>query len=158
MKFQSLILFPLLPILISMRKIILMYGSAMALLLTLLKVIEYRLVLHDLTLEAAIGILALFFTSLGVWAGIRLTRRKTIVVPDPNFRVNQQELHRLGISQREHEVLELMARGLSNQEIADSLFISLSTVKTHSSNIFQKLGVERRTQALQKARESGILP
>lgn len=141
-----------------MRKTILMYGTAMALLLVLLKVIEYRFVLHDLTLEAAIGILALFFTSLGAWAGIRLARRKTIVVPDPNFRVNQQELHRLGISKREHEVLELMARGLSNQEIADSLFISLSTVKTHSSNLFQKLGVERRTQALQKARESGILP
>lgn len=141
-----------------MRKTILMYGTAMALLLVLLKVIEYRFVLHDLTLEAAIGILALFFTSLGAWAGIRLAKRTTIVVPDPNFRVNQQELHRLGISKREHEVLELMARGLSNQEIADSLFISLSTVKTHSSNLFQKLGVERRTQALQKARESGILP
>lgn len=141
-----------------MRKTILMYGVAMALLLVLLKVMEYRLVLRDLSMEAAVGFLALVFTSLGAWAGIRLTRRKTVVLPDPNFRVNQQELHRLGISKREHEVLELMARGLSNQQIADSLFISLSTVKTHSSNLFQKLGVERRTQALQKARESGILP
>lgn len=141
-----------------MRKTILMYGVAMALLLVLLKVMEYRLVLRDLSMEAAVGFLALVFTSLGAWAGIRLTRRKTVVLPDPNFRVNRQELHRLGISKREHEVLELMARGLSNQQIADSLFISLSTVKTHSSNLFQKLGVERRTQALQKARESGILP
>ncbi|MEX1138456.1 MAG: LuxR C-terminal-related transcriptional regulator [Bacteroidota bacterium] len=158
MKFQSLILYPLLPILISMQKTILVYGVAMAVLLVLLKFVEYRFLLRDLTLETAIGFLAVFFTSLGVWAGIRLTRRKMVIGPDPNFRVNDWELQRLGISKREREVLESMARGLSNQEIADSLFISLSTVKTHSSNLFQKLGAERRTQALQKARELGILP
>ncbi len=158
MKFQSLILDPILFILFPMRRTILLYGITMAVLLVLLKFVEYRFLLRDLTLEAVIGILAVFFTSLGIWAGIRLTRRKTVVVHDPNFKVNQQELLHLGISKREHEVLELMARGLSNQEIADSLFISLSTVKTHSSNLFQKLNVERRTQALQKAREVGILP
>jgi ATP/maltotriose-dependent transcriptional regulator MalT len=65
---------------------------------------------------------------------------------------------RLGISKREHEVLELMAKGLSNQEIADNLFVSLNTIKTHSSNLFIKLQVGRRTQAVQKGKELGLIP
>lgn len=141
-----------------MRKLVLLYGLAMGGLVIVLKVVEYRFFLRDLSLEMMFGFLALFFTVFGVWAGVRLKRRPIVVLADPNFKVNQKELERLGISKREHEVLELMARGLSNQEIADTLFISLSTVKSHSSSLFQKLGAERRTQALQKARESGILP
>ena len=76
----------------------------------------------------------------------------------PEFILNQSELQRIGISKREHEVLELMAKGLSNQEIADKLFVSLNTIKTHSSNLFLKLEVSRRTQAIKKAKELGLIP
>ena len=157
MKFQSLILCPLFFILFSMRKTILFYGFAMAILIALLKVVEYRFFVRDLSLEAYVGLLAVFFTGIGIWAGLRLTRPK-VIEANPNFKLDENLLGTLGISKREYEVLELIARGLSNREIADQLFISLSTVKTHSSNLFQKLGAGRRTQALQKAREAGILP
>lgn len=73
------------------------------------------------------------------------------------FILNETELQRLGISKREHEVLELIAKGLSNQEIADKLFVSLNTIKTHTSNLFLKLEVSRRTQAIQKAKELRLI-
>jgi len=100
---------------------------------------------------------ALFFTGLGIWAGLKLTR-KQIVIVGPDFFLNEAELNRLGISRREHDVLELMAKGLSNKEIADKLFVSLNTVKTHSSNLFLKLEVSRRTQAVQRAKELRLIP
>ncbi|MBO0799520.1 MAG: response regulator transcription factor, partial [Blastocatellia bacterium] len=84
--------------------------------------------------------------------------RKKAVTAGAEFRLNEQELQRLGISKREYEVLELMAQGLSNQEIADKLFVSLNTVKTHSSNLFMKLDARRRTQAIHRAKELGLLP
>jgi LuxR family maltose regulon positive regulatory protein len=62
------------------------------------------------------------------------------------------------LSQRELEVLQLMAEGLTNPEIASSLFLALNTVKTHASNIYGKLGVHRRTQAVARARALGLLP
>ena len=89
--------------------------------------------------------------------GQRLTRRK-VVIATPDFKLNEPELQRLGISKREYEVLELMAQGLSNQEIADKLFVSLNTIKTHSSNLFVKLDARRRTQAVRQAKELGLLP
>jgi DNA-binding CsgD family transcriptional regulator len=140
-----------------MRKTILLYGVAMAALTGILKFIEYRFLVRDLSLEFYIGLVAVLFTGLGVWAGQRLTRRK-IVIANPDFKLNEAELQRLGISNREYEVLELIAHGLSNQEIADKLFVSLHTVKTHSSNLFIKLEVRRRTQAVRRAKELGLLP
>jgi len=97
------------------------------------------------------------FTALGIWAGLRLTQKKVIMV-GAEYIFNGTELQRLGISKREHEVLELMAKGLSNQEIADKLFVSLNTIKTHTSNLFLKLEVSRRTQAIQKAKELRLIP
>jgi len=76
----------------------------------------------------------------------------------PDFIFNESELQRLGISKRELEVLELISRGLSNQQIADTLFVSLNTIKTHSSNLFLKLDVNRRTQAVQRAKELRLIP
>lgn len=140
-----------------MRKTILLYGVAMAALTGILKFIEYRFLVRDLSLEYYIGAVAVVFTGLGVWAGLRLTRRK-IVIANPDFKLNVVELQRLGVSKREYEVLELMAQGLSNQEIADKLFVSLNTVKTHSSNLFMKLDARRRTQAIHRAKELGLLP
>ncbi|HRG78903.1 MAG TPA: LuxR C-terminal-related transcriptional regulator [Cyclobacteriaceae bacterium] len=140
-----------------MKRIVILYGLALAVLVFLLKYLEYRLIVHDLSIEFYIGFVALFFTGLGIWAGLKLTR-KQIVIVGPDFFLNEAELNRLGISRREHDVLELMAKGLSNKEIADKLFVSLNTVKTHSSNLFLKLEVSRRTQAVQRAKELRLIP
>jgi NarL family two-component system response regulator LiaR len=141
-----------------MTRTILLYGLALAALITLLKFLEYRLFVRDLSMEFYIGIIAVMFTVLGIWAGLKLTKRKTIIITNPNFQFDESRLERLGISKREYEVLELMAKGLSNQEIADKLFVSLNTVKTHSSNLFLKLDAKRRTQAIQKAKELNLIP
>jgi two-component system, NarL family, response regulator LiaR len=140
-----------------MRKTILIYGVAMAALTGILKFIEYRFLVRDLSLELYLGAVAVLFTAVGVWVGMKLTRRN-VVIANPDFKLNEPELQRLGISKREYEVLELIAQGLSNQEIADKLFVSLNTIKTHSSNIFIKLDARRRTQAIHRAKELGLLP
>ena len=140
-----------------MKRTIILYGITLAVLVFVLKYLEYRLIVHDLTVEIYVGIVALFFTAMGVWVGLKFTRKKVVLV-GPEFILNDNELKRLGISKREHEVLELMAKGLSNQEIADKLFVSLNTIKTHSSNLFPKLEVSRRTQAIQKAKELNLIP
>jgi two-component system, NarL family, response regulator LiaR len=142
-----------------MRKTIL-YGLILAALIFLLKVIEYKFVVRELAIEFYIGIIAVMFTVVGVWAGFKLTSPKRIIVtvPETSFILNDENLKSSGISKREHEVLELMAQGLSNQEIADRLFVSLNTVKTHTSSLFVKLDVKRRTQAIQKAKELNLIP
>lgn len=140
-----------------MRKTILIYGMALAALIAILKFVEYRFFMQDLSLEFYLGIVAMLFTGLGIWVGLRLTRKK-IIIATPDFQRNEPELHRLGISKREYEVLELIAQGLSNQEIAGKLFVSPNTVKTHSSNLFMKLGVRRRTEAIRRAQELRLLP
>lgn len=140
-----------------MKKTVLAYGVALAVLIFAMKFLEYRLFIRDLSIEFYVGVVAIFFTVLGVWAGFKLTRRKVVVV-GPAFVQNEAELQRLEISKRELEVLTWMAQGLSNQEIADKLFVSLNTVKTHSSNLFLKLGVGKRTQAVQRARELRLIP
>lgn len=140
-----------------MKRTIILYGLSLAVVVFLLKYLEYKLIVRDLSLEFYVGIVAMFFTAFGVWAGRKLTGKKIVRV-GPEFLLNDVELQRLGISKREHEVLELMAKGLSNQEIADKLFVSLNTIKTHSSNLFLKLEVSRRTQAIQKGKELGLIP
>jgi two-component system, NarL family, response regulator LiaR len=143
-----------------MRKTILLYGLILAGLTAALKFLEYKYIVRDLSLEFYLSVVAVFFTAIGIWAGLKLTRKKMIVVSRPSeaFVVNENNLKQLGISKREYEVLELIARGLSNQEIADKLFLSGNTVKTHLSNLFLKLEVKRRTQAIQRAKELGLLP
>ena len=140
-----------------MRKTILIYGAAMAVLIGLLKVVEYRFFVRDIPLEFYIGLVAVMFTALGIWAGLRLTRPK-IIEPNLPFQIDEANLRKVGISKREYEVLELIASGLSNQEIADSLFVSVSTVKTHAASIFAKLDARRRTQAIQRAKELRFIP
>ena len=140
-----------------MKKTILVYGLSLAALVALLKFIEYRFLIRDLSLEFYVGTVAVLFTGLGIWAGLKITRRRAVHI-NPNFVLNDTEIKRLCISHRELEVLELISRGLSNQEIADQLFVSLNTVKTHTSNLFLKLEVKRRTQAIQKAKELQFIP
>lgn len=142
----------------SLKRTVIIYGISLALLVSLLKYMEYQLLIKDLRVEIYVGIVALFFTALGVWVGLKLTRKKTVIIANPTFQFDQTKLDKLGISKREYEVLELMAKGFSNQEIADKLFVSLNTIKTHSSNLFLKLEAKRRTQAIQRAKELKLIP
>jgi two-component system, NarL family, response regulator LiaR len=143
-----------------MRRTIFLYGLALALFVFFLKFIEYRFLVRDLSLEFYLGLIALLFTVVGIWVGLKLTRKKpALVASNPvDFIPDENKLRLLGISKREYEVLGLIAAGLSNQEIADRLFVSLNTVKTHSSNLFIKLDAKRRTQAIQKAKEFRLIP
>lgn len=145
----------------------LLYGAVLAALLFLMKWLELRFVILDHAFEIYAGGIALLFTGLGIWLALKLAkpRIKTVTVEkevyvtaSPDFRENEEEIARLGISKRELDVLRLMADGLSNGEIAERLFVSLNTVKTHSSNLFEKLDVKRRTQAVEKAKRLTIIP
>jgi two-component system, NarL family, response regulator LiaR len=140
-----------------MRRTVIIYGLAMAALLGLLKLVEYKFLIRDIPLEFYIGAVAVMFTGLGIWAGLKLTRPKIVEISGP-FELNEANLKRLGLSPREFEVLELIAAGLSNQDIAEKLFVSTSTVKTHVSNVLAKLDANRRTEAIARAKELRIIP
>jgi len=133
----------------------------MAGLIALLKFVEYRYFVRDVSIELYIAVVALVFVGLGIWVGRRLAGRRAPPAGPPrasSFTLDEAALKRSGVTKREYEVLGLIAEGLSNQEIADRLFVSTSTVKTHTSNLFLKLQASRRTQAIQKAKELGLLP
>ena len=148
------------------HKEILTYSLSMALLLLLLKFLEAHFIVFNYRLELFIGAIALLFMVLGIWLALKLVKPKveiSIVEKEVYIdtsapkEINQEEIAKLGISKRELDVLNLMASGLSNEEIAGKLFVSLNTVKTHSSNIFLKLDVKRRTQAVEKAKRLNII-
>jgi DNA-binding NarL/FixJ family response regulator len=151
----------------SKNRLILIYGVALAAILFLLKWLELRFIIIDYSFEVYVGAIALVFLALGIWLTRKLAkpRIQTVVIEKEVF-VNkpaaaavpdEQQLLKWGISKREWEVLILMSEGLSNQEIADRLFVSLNTIKTHSSNLFEKLDVKRRTQAIEKGKRLGIV-
>jgi len=144
----------------SMVRTIFLYSFGMGVVLFLLKLLEFKFFSRELTVEMYIGAIALFFTLFGAWVGSRHLVRKKIVTVNAkkDFSISEQNLKSFGLSKREHEVLHLMAEGLSNQEIGDKLFISLSTVKTHTASLFVKLDAKRRTQAIQKGKELGLIP
>ena len=130
----------------------------------LLKLIEFRFLVVTHSVEIYGALIALLFAALGIWLGLRLTRKKEVVVVKEvavpiaeTFTLNETRLRELGITRRELEILELIAKGLSNREIAEQLFVSENTVKTHSSRLFDKLDVKRRTQAVQTAKEMGLI-
>jgi NarL family two-component system response regulator LiaR len=129
----------------------------MAALIGLLKLVEYKYLVRDIPLGFYIGVIAVMFTAIGIWAGLKLTRPKIVEISGP-FELNQGNLDRLAISKREYEVLELLAAGLSNKDIAEKLFVSPSTIKTHVSNVLVKLDASRRTEAIAKAKELRIIP
>jgi two-component system, NarL family, response regulator LiaR len=145
---------------VSLFKQVLLYGLLLGALVTALKLLEFNLIVKNNIFEVYAGIVALLFTAVGIWVGLSLTaKKKRIVVSSvPVSAANNEDiLKELGISRREYEVLELVAMGLTNQEVADKLFVSLNTVKTHMTNLFAKLEVNRRTQAIQRAKELKIL-
>jgi DNA-binding CsgD family transcriptional regulator len=142
----------------------LLYGLAGGVLIAALRWIEYQHVIRAHPAEIYGGLIALIFTAVGVWGGLHWNKRRTIVVrevvmrdPEP-FQPNLAAAEQAGLTPREKEILTLIAAGHSNREIADQLFVSENTVKTHSSRVFDKLGVRRRVQAVQKARELGLIP
>jgi DNA-binding NarL/FixJ family response regulator len=142
-----------------MRRTIILYGVAMAALIGLLKVVEYKYFVRDIPLEFYIGAVAVMFTAIGIWAGLKMTRPKIVEVEvNGPFERDEEALRNLGISKREFEVLELIAAGLSNQDIANRLFVSTSTVKTHVSNVLAKLDASRRTEAIARAKQMRIIP
>lgn len=139
------------------------YGIAMASLLFLLKWLEYKYVMISHSYEFYATFIAVIFMGLGIWLARKLMQPKTLVIEKEvvkqvlQFEADEQESQKLGLSTRELEVLQLIADGLSNQEIAEKLFLSTNTVKTHSSRIFEKLDVRRRTQAVEKAKRLRII-
>lgn len=148
-----------------MKGKLVLYGVILAVLAITLKMVEYKFVVRDHAIEIYGGIVAGLFTILGIIAGQKLTRRKEVIIektvlvnaPADKVLASDEQLSRLGISKREYEILQLMAEGLSNQEIAERTFVSLSTIKTHVSNILLKLDAKRRTQAVIKARELNLI-
>jgi DNA-binding CsgD family transcriptional regulator len=151
---------------LSRNRSVLIYGVSLAVLLLIMKWLEWRFIIVDHAFELYAGALAIIFTLLGIWLALKLTRPKThtvivekeVIIKSSDFVLNEHELNKLGLSKREMEVLQLMAGGLSNQEIADRLFVSLNTIKTHSSKVFEKLEVQRRTHAVDKARKLNLIP
>jgi NarL family two-component system response regulator LiaR len=148
-----------------MKKHILIYGLCGGVLIVLLKLVEYRFLVVEHSIEIYGGLIALLFAVLGIWLGLKLTKTKeTIIVKEvllpaqPSFTLNEVRLRELGITRRELEILGLIAGGLSNREIAEKLFVSENTVKTHSSRLFDKLSAKRRTQAVQMGKELGLIP
>ena len=148
-----------------MKKHILIYGLCGGALIVLLKLVEYRFLVVQHSIEIYGGLIALLFAVLGIWLGLKLTKNtetiviKEVMVPaSSTFTLNETRLRELGITRRELEILELIARGLSNREIAEQLFVSENTVKTHSSRLFDKLSARRRTQAVQLGKEFGLIP
>lgn len=146
-----------------MKKTVLLYGLVGGLLIATLKLVEYRFLVLEHSLEIYGGLIALIFSAVGIWLGLKLTRTRTIVreVPVPDvgpFNRNEARLQELGITPRELEILEAMAAGFSNREIAERLFVSENTVKTHAARLFDKLSAKRRTQAVQRAKEAGLIP
>jgi len=145
-------------------KNILLYGAILALVAVGLKLAEYRLLMVDHAVELYAGVVAVVFTIGGIMTARKFIKPKEVIVEVPvpvqvpvYVKADGKKLEQLGISKREYEILELIAQGLSNEEIASKMFLSVHTIKTHISNLFIKLDVKRRTQAVVRAREMGLI-
>ena len=147
-----------------MKKTILIYGLLGGALILILRLVEYRFLVVEHSLEIYGGIVALIFAGLGIWLGLKLTKTRLVVqevpvpVPTTEFVLNTAAQEKLGITPRELEILGLIAAGLSNREIAAKLYVSENTVKTHAGSVFEKLAAKRRTQAVQLAKQQGLIP
>ena len=152
-----------------MKRHVLIFGLIGGLLIAVLQYTEYRFIVIEHSVELYGALVAILFAAFGIWLGLRITRRREkvvvreVIVPaEPRarepFAPNSAQQQSLGITARELEVLTLVARGFSNREIATELFVSENTVKTHCARAFDKLGAVRRTQAVQRGKELGLLP
>jgi len=146
-------------------KHVLLYGLLCGVLIAVLQLIKYRWLVLTHSIEIYGALVGAIFAAVGIWLGLKLTRPKeTVVVREvlveaPSAFVRDQvRADAIGITARELEILEAIAAGLSNKEIAERLFVSENTVKTHSSRVFDKLGARRRTQAVQRGKELRLIP
>ncbi len=162
-----------------MKRHVLIYGLIAGVLIAALNLIEYRYLVIEHSIEIYGGLVAAIFSAVGIWLGLRITARRQPVVLETRadavgvpsvgsivsrkgegqtFLPDEKRREDLRITPRELEILNLIAEGMSNREIAEALFVSENTVKTHSSRVFDKLGAKRRTQAVQLGKELGLLP
>lgn len=146
-----------------MKRIVLLYGVCGGALIALLRLVEYRFLVVEHSLEIYGGVVALVFAAVGIRLGLTLTKSKEVVVVREvavagAFVRNDAKVAELGITPRELEILEQIAKGLSTREIAAALFVSENTVKTHASRLFDKLNVNRRTQAVHEGKRLGLIP
>ena len=144
---------------------ILLFGVTGGLLAASLRFIEYRFLIVEHSVAIYGALVAILFAALGVRLGLNLTKTREVTVvkevrvPAPAIFVrNEAQVSALGITPRELEILDEIAAGKSTREISETLFVSENTVKTHASRLYDKLGVRRRTQAVQEARRLGLLP
>jgi DNA-binding NarL/FixJ family response regulator len=147
------------------KKHILIYGVVGGLLIVALRLIEYRFLIESHSIEIYGALVAMVFAGVGIWLGLKLTKTKeTVVIKEvavpasTSFALNHDKVNELGITKRELEILQLIAQGLSNREIAEKLFVSENTVKTHSSRLLDKLNAKRRTHAVQLGKQFGLIP
>ncbi|MFD0793805.1 response regulator transcription factor [Mucilaginibacter litoreus] len=152
--------------LVKKNQSVIVYAFLLAVLLFLMKWLEWQYIIVNHAYELYTSAIAILFLLTGVWLALRINKRryktvyleKEVLINTDTFIFNEDELKRLKLSKRELEVLQLMAQGLSNQDIAEKLFVSLNTIKTHSSRLFEKLEVQRRTQAVNKAKKLSLIP
>lgn len=136
-----------------MIRTVVIWGLLLALAAFALEYLKYGYFIRALPVQIYIGIVATVFAAGGAWLGWRLTARRAGA-----FERNDQAVASLGLTQQEMRVLERLASGQSNKEMARTLGLSPNTVKTHLVNLFEKLEVRRRTQAVGKARELRLIP
>ena len=152
------------------KKTVLVYGLLGGVLIAALQLIQYRFLVLEHSVEIYGGLVALVFSALGIWLGLKLTRvREVPVIREVQvevpvlvqvgrpFQRNETRVAQLGITPRELEILEAVAAGLSTREIGERLFVSENTVKTHTARLFDKLSARRRTQAVQRAKAEGLI-
>ena len=146
-------------------KHIFLYGLILAILVFTLKWLQWKFLIVDSSIDIYIGLIAVFFTILGVWVATQLTKpkikeviiEKEVIVPQTeDFTINEIELKKLNLTKREYEILQLVTKGQSNSDIANNLFLSISTVKTHVSNLYIKMNVNSRAMAIAKAKKLKI--
>jgi ATP/maltotriose-dependent transcriptional regulator MalT len=153
---------------------LLVYAVAAGLVVAALRFVDYRFMVVEHSAAIYGAIVAALFAGVGLWLGRGLVRERIVTremrveVPvevkvqapasGAAFVLNQTKADELELTRRELEVLQLMAEGLSNKQMADRLFISENTVKTHCSRLFDKLGAGRRTEAVQVARRWSLIP
>ncbi len=149
---------------------VLIYGALSGALIAVLRVVQYQYLVIEHSIEIYGALIAALFAGLGIWLGLTITRKRPepevvvrevpvpVEVPAGPFCVNEARVRELGLTPRELEILGLIAEGLSTREIAEKAFVSESTVKTHASRLFDKLGAKRRTQAVQIGKSAGLIP
>jgi DNA-binding CsgD family transcriptional regulator len=145
---------------------IFLYGLILSVLIFILKWMQWKFLIVDHSTDIYVGLIAVFFTGLGVWIATQLTKTKvrTVIIEKEvyktrpgEFTINETELQKLKLSSREYEILQLLSKGYSNSQIAEVLFLSVSTIKTHTSNLYFKLEVKNRMQAVERAKQLGII-